>query len=97
MAAAFCSRGGQEVAVVYYREGYVPSNYDQQVSTHCLLLEAVAGVWNTPWSCPGWVSPARVVLGCCLSPLLVWCSCSKESGWLLSATTVPVGSSCLQH
>lgn len=54
MAAAFCSRDGQEVAVVYYREGYVPSNYNQQVSTHCLLLEAVAGVCNTPWSCPGW-------------------------------------------
>lgn len=54
MAAAFCSRDGQEVAVVYYREGYVPSNYDQQVSTHCLLLEAVAGVWNIPRSCPGW-------------------------------------------
>lgn len=32
--SGFLSRDGQEVAVVYYREGYVPQNYDQQVSTH---------------------------------------------------------------
>lgn len=32
-ASGFCSSDGQEVAVVYYREGYVPKNYDQQVST----------------------------------------------------------------
>lgn len=44
MAAAFCSRDGQEVAVVYYREGYVPTNYNQQVSTHCSLPEAL-------WQC----------------------------------------------
>lgn len=31
--SGFCSSDGQEVAVVYYREGYVPKNYDQQVST----------------------------------------------------------------
>lgn len=31
-ASGLCSRDGQEVAVVYYREGYVPSNYDEQVS-----------------------------------------------------------------
>ncbi|POI30591.1 hypothetical protein CIB84_005657 [Bambusicola thoracicus] len=30
---------GQEVAVVYYREGYVPSNYDQQNWEARLLLE----------------------------------------------------------
>lgn len=29
----FHSRDGQEVAVVYYREGYVPQVYDEQVST----------------------------------------------------------------
>lgn len=34
-AAGFSSRDGQEVAVVYYREGYVPKNYDQQVSADC--------------------------------------------------------------
>lgn len=34
-AGGLSSRDGQEVAVVYYREGYVPKNYDQQVSADC--------------------------------------------------------------
>jgi len=34
-ASGVFSRDGQEVAVVYYREGYVPKNYDQQVSAEC--------------------------------------------------------------
>ncbi|PKU35504.1 hypothetical protein llap_14192 [Limosa lapponica baueri] len=38
-ASGFCSRDGQEVAVVYYREGYVPKNYDQQNWEARLLLE----------------------------------------------------------
>ncbi|KAM6248712.1 glutathione synthetase isoform 2-T2 [Porphyrio hochstetteri] len=33
------NRDGQEVAVVYYREGYVPKNYDQQNWEARLLLE----------------------------------------------------------
>uniref|UniRef100_A0A8B9MEJ8 Glutathione synthetase n=1 Tax=Accipiter nisus TaxID=211598 RepID=A0A8B9MEJ8_9AVES len=38
-ASGFCSSDGQEVAVVYYREGYVPKNYDQQNWEARLLLE----------------------------------------------------------
>lgn len=43
----FHSRDGQEVAVVYYREGYVPQVYDEQVSTHPPAPETTAG------HCPG--------------------------------------------
>lgn len=30
---ALCFRDGEEVAVVYYREGYMPRSYNEQVST----------------------------------------------------------------
>lgn len=44
--SGFHSRDGQEVAVVYYREGYVPQVYDQQVSTHLPAPETTS--WPLP-------------------------------------------------
>nr|XP_025956929.1 glutathione synthetase isoform X1 [Dromaius novaehollandiae] len=37
---------GQEVAVVYYREGYVPQNYNLQVSTDCCGLRSCSAQQN---------------------------------------------------
>lgn len=52
--------------MVYYREGYVPQVYDQQVSTHLPAPETswgtAHGAGNNPrGSCPVWggVSPAH--------------------------------------
>lgn len=67
--------------MVYYREGYVPQVYDQQVSTHLLpqkpQLGTAQGAPNNPrGSCPvGWGQSCPVWLGA-----LGNCDCREQVG-----------------